>query len=165
MTTAVTSSVYPITQENARRATQERRRYTIQTLYRGLVKPRRRHSRRASDTHPVQDYYGWTHMLSAIALIVFSCTDASFTLLLLLQGGEELNPVMNYFLGFGNFEFFAAKMVITLFGIFCFVACWNLVTFARLRVRNFMFFSLGMYSVLIVYEIYLLRQALPGFLA
>ncbi|MCB1756249.1 MAG: hypothetical protein KDJ38_12040 [Gammaproteobacteria bacterium] len=162
MTRAVTAQ--PLDYVSPRRKTLDRRRFSGKTVYYSLVKPRRRHCRRLEDKHyPINDIYGWPEMLSAIALVVMSCTDAVFTLLLILQGGKELNPFMDYFLQIGTFEFVAAKMLITFFSIFFFVASWNFLVFSFFRVRNFLFAALVIYGTLIAYELTLLSKAYPEF--
>lgn len=164
MTITSSSNIQPLDYERPRRSNTDRRRFSATTIYTSLLNPRRKNSRRSADQRfPMLDFYNWHHMLAAIALIMFSVTDATFTLLLLLQGGEELNPVMDYFIRMGNFQFFAAKMLITFFSIFFFVACWNYIAFSFFRVRNFLYASLIIYTILVAYEITLLRQAYPNF--
>lgn len=154
----------PLDYAHPRRSGEDRRRFTTRTIYTSLINPRRQSMRRKADKrNPMLDVYGWGHMLAAIALTLFSMTDASFTLLLILQGGEELNPVMDYFLQMGTSEFVAAKMLMTFFSIFFFIACWNFLAFSFFRVKNFLFASLLIYTILISYEISLLRQAYPSF--
>ena len=147
-----------------RRQGHDRRKFSFRTIYIALTNPRRKRSRREEDARDaILDNYGWTEMLSAVALMLFSCVDASFTLLLLARGGEELNPVMNYFLQIGIAPFIAAKMAITVFGVFFFVAAWNFLAFTFVRVRFFLFISIGMYVALIVWELHLLSQAYPEY--
>ena len=154
----------PLDYAHPRRSGEDRRQFSARTIYTSLFNPRRKAMRRKADKrNPMLDVYGWGHMLAAIALILFSMTDASFTLLLILQGGEELNPVMDYFLQMGTSEFFTAKMLMTFFSIFFFIACWNFLAFSFFRVKNFLFASLLIYTVLISYEITLLREAYPSF--
>ncbi|MDO6460777.1 DUF5658 family protein [Granulosicoccaceae sp. 1_MG-2023] len=146
-----------------RRKGGDRRKFSFRTIYFALTKPRRLRSRREEDARDaVLDHYGWTEMISAVTLMVFSCIDASFTLMLLARGGEELNPVMNYFLQLGVGPFIAAKMLITVFGVFFFIATWNLLAFSVVRVRAFLFVSIGMYIALIVWELHLLSHAYPA---
>lgn len=162
--TSSTAIEQPVDFEVPRRQPNERREFSVRTIYNSLTKPRRRDTRREQDAvNPILDFYGWTEMLSAMALVLFSITDATFTLLLILKGGEELNPVMDYFLQMGVFEFVAIKLLMTSLCAFSFVACWNYLAFSFFRVRYFLFVSIAMYSVLIAYELKLLNVAYPNF--
>ncbi len=163
--TSSTAIEQPVDFELPRRQAVERRQFSIKTIYNSLTSPRRRDTRREQDTvYPILDFYGWTEMLSAMALILLSLTDATFTLLLILKGGEELNPVMDYFLQMGVFEFVANKLFMTSLCAFSFVACWNYLVFSFFRVRYLLFVSIAMYVVLIGYELTLLNVAYPEFL-
>jgi hypothetical protein len=154
----------PLDYASPQRQPLDRRSFSGKTIVVCALKPRRKNSRREDDQkHAMLDVFGWPEMLCAIALITLSCTDATFTLLLLLQGGEELNPFMKYFLGLGNFEFVAVKMLLSMFGIFFFIACWNFLAFSVFRARNLLFAAIAMYVLLIAYELRLLNEAYPSF--
>ncbi len=153
----------PLDYEIPQRQLDDRRQFSVKTITTSLMNPRRRYCRRQEDKkYPILDVYGWPHMLCAVALMLFSISDAIFTLLLLQQGGKELNPVMDYFLQMGIFEFISAKMLITFLCVFFFVASWNFLIFRYFRVRNFLFASLLIYTVLIIYELTLLAKAYPA---
>ena len=162
MISGTASQTPPRDYAEPRRQSRDRRKFSFRTIYYALTNPRRQRSRRQEDArNAILDNYGWTEMLAAVTLMLFSCVDASFTLMLLAKGGEELNPVMNYFLQLGVAPFIAAKMAITVFGVFFFVAAWNFLAFAFIRVRFFLFISIGMYVALIIWELHLLSQAYP----
>jgi len=51
--------------------------------------------------------------------MIMSALDAAFTLLWIRQGSaEEVNPLLNYFLSFGESWFVAGKTILTLVGCF-----------------------------------------------
>ncbi len=162
MQSLITLSEQPLDYVQPRRKVHNRRKFSTKTIFNGFINPRRKSNRRVDDKpYAILDNYGWVEMLCAIALLVFSFTDATFTLLLIDRGGEELNPVMNYFLQRGTSEFIAVKMLIPFLTVFFFIASWNFLFCSLFRTRNIMFFCLLIYTVLIAYELTLLAQAYP----
>ncbi len=140
-----------------RRQQAERRVYTLTSMYRCLVSPRRTCGRRASDRRfAVLDTFDAGVVTLVILLTVFSILDAAFTLTLIARGGEELNPVMNYFLTLGTLPFMLAKMLLTTIPGLVLVASSNVAVFSRLRCRSLLAAMVGMYAGLMLYEILLL---------
>ena len=140
-----------------RRQQQDRRNYSTKTMWLCLTSPRRAHGRRRSDRRfPVQDVFGEGAMILAAVLMVLSLTDAFLTLNILARGGSEVNPVMNYMLGFGTFAFVATKMVMTAIPVAALTAAGNVKVFNFIRVRTLTAVLVGMYCALIVYELILL---------
>lgn len=155
------SSPQPLDYVTSKRTLADRRNFTAKTIFRGFIKPRRKQARRTSDVHALIDYYGWGPMIASIMLIVLSACDAAFTLIIINNGGEELNPIMDYFLQLGTPIFVYVKMLVPLCCIFFFVACWNYKFFSIFRMRLFLLFSVAMYIVLIAYELVLLNRIFP----
>lgn len=95
-------------------------------------------------------------MFMAVTLMLLSLMDAIFTLTLIANGGSELNPVMNFFLGYGIFAFVAAKVLLTAVPAVILIGCGNHKLFNRIRVRTIVAASIGFYAGLICYELGLL---------
>ena len=154
---AETPQAAPKAEREERRQQQDRRNYSTKTMWLCLTSPRRAHGRRRSDRRfPVQDVFGEGAMILAAMLMVLSLTDAFLTLNILARGGSEVNPVMNYMLGFGTFAFVATKMVMTAIPVAALTAAGNVKIFKFIRVRTLTAVLVGMYCALIVYELILL---------
>ena len=135
----------------------DRRRYTLETLRRSIVAPRRMSARRRADRrYPLLDAYDGTMLALAVALVGLSVVDATFTLQLLASGGREVNPFMAWLLGYGVAPFAAVKMLLTGIPAVLLVATGNLVVFGRFRARSALAALVGFYAGLIVYELGLL---------
>lgn len=144
-------------EEPGRRATRvDRRRYSFETLRRSVVDPRRFGARRREDRRfPMLDRFDAGMLAMAVALLGFSILDSLFTLILLSRGGSELNPFMNWVLGYGVWAFTAVKMTLTAVPAVLLVATGNLRLFG-MRARSMLAVLVGLYAGLIVYELMLL---------
>lgn len=135
----------------------DRRRYTLETLRRSVVAPRRMSARRREDRrYPLLDRFDSGMLALAVALVGLSVLDSLFTLTLLANGGRELNPFMDHLLGYGVAPFAAAKMLLTAVPAVILVATGNLLVFGRVRARSMLAALVGLYAGLIVYELALL---------
>lgn len=143
-----------------RRFAPDRRKYSLQTLVKCVLKPRRSLGRRSEDRrYPVTDVFDGATLTLAILLLSFSLFDAIFTLTLLSHGGTELNPVMRYFLETGGSSaFLLAKLLLTAIPAIILVATNNLLVFGRWRVRSILAALVGAYAGLLVYELVLLSS-------
>ena len=140
-----------------RAACEDRRRYTVETLRRSLVEPRRLHARRREDRrYPLLDRFDAGMLALAVLLVGFSILDSLFTLMLLARGGSELNPVMNAVLDHGIWAFTAVKMTLTAVPAVLLVATGNLPLWRGLRARSVLAALVGLYAGLILYELALL---------
>jgi len=140
-----------------RRSSEERRRYSLRTLYCCLRAPRRSHGRRSADRRfPLLDTFDSGSVSCVLLLMIFSILDAVFTLSLLARGGSELNPVMNYFLGFGTGYFMSVKMLLTALPALLLISTGNLLLFQRIRVHSLLSALVGGYAGLLIYEVALL---------
>lgn len=91
----------------------------------------------------------------ALAVLLLSCTDALFTLNLLLLGAEEANVVMESMLARGVESFLAVKISLTAVSVVLLVAAARRKFLGMFRVvRLLELICLG-YVVLIGYEIWL----------
>ena len=150
----------PVLDRNAERRTAacaDRRRYTLETLRRSVVAPRRTSARRRADRrYPLLDRFDGGMLALAVALVGLSILDSTFTLMLLAEGGREVNPFMNLMLGHGVALFAAVKMLLTAVPTVILVATGNLPVFGRIRARSILAALVGFYGGLIFYEIGLL---------
>ncbi len=84
--------------------------------------------------------------------------DAALTLQLLSTGAQEVNPVMALLLESYNTQtFIATKMGATGMGLVVLVALENFRLKWGLQVRQALYFFLGAYLLLVIYELYLLH--------
>ncbi len=142
-----------------RRSKTNRRTFTPHTFWNCLLKPRRFSGRRRSDKrYPLMDAFDTSAMFLAVTLVLLSLTDAFLTLNILAGGGREVNPVMNYMLGFGTLVFVSSKMLMTAVPIAALTAAGNLIIFNCVRVRTVTAILVGMYAGLIVYELLILSM-------
>ncbi|HXP26284.1 MAG TPA: DUF5658 family protein [Steroidobacteraceae bacterium] len=130
-----------------RRNRTDRRHRVVWSIFYGSFNPRRRRpARRLDDSrfHPV-DWYS-AHLLAvSIGILLLSATDAFLTGILLLQGANEVNPIMAV-LVYRNVATFAAfKMAMT--G----VSIVGLVFLSRYRFMRVLRVDLVLYAVLVVY--------------
>ncbi|HIP52923.1 MAG TPA: hypothetical protein EYH03_02795 [Chromatiales bacterium] len=131
----------------------ERRTFSLKTVFYGLVLARRRHARRDTDhlTAPM-DWYSPRLFALALGIILFSVLDAVLTLHLLSNGASEANPVMAFFLQHGVWSFVSAKMALTAVPLLLLTALSNYALFNRIRIATLFPLLLLSYHVLIVYE-------------
>lgn len=140
-----------------RRSPHSRRSYSCRTLLLSLWQPRRSTSRRRRDRQfPITDVLDSSAVFLALLLVLFSCTDAAFTLTLISKGGSELNPIMNYFLQQGIGPFLTVKLLLTTIPAIILTASSNVIIMGRFRARTALAALVGVYAGVIVYELGLL---------
>ena len=102
------------------------------------------------------DQYSPT-LFAAIVVILFLCVlDALLTLLLLNHGAYETNPIMAYLLNIGPYTFYFTKYAITTIATFGLFLFRNMVIQKfNLSVHSLINFVVGLYFVVIVWELYL----------
>ncbi|MFW2405882.1 MAG: DUF5658 family protein [Gammaproteobacteria bacterium] len=139
-----------------RRSGEDRRRRSIGAFLYGNFRPRRRGVRRTEDGHRfLFDWHEPRVLYLALAVLLLSCTDALFTLNLLLLGANEANALMDSMLSEGVDAFLAVKISMTAIAIVVLVAAANRKFCGLFRVvRLLQLICLG-YLVLIGYEIWL----------
>lgn len=141
---------------DCRRNVADRRRRSIGAFLYGNFRPRRRGVRRSDDDHRfLFDWHEPRVLYLALAVLLLSCTDALFTLNLLLLGAHEANALMNSMLAEGVDAFLAVKISMTAISIIVLVAAANRKFFGLFRVERLLQLICLGYVVLIAYEIWL----------
>jgi Domain of unknown function (DUF5658) len=143
-----------------RRQRPERRRTTWRSFFQGGLTPRRRAGRRTGEHHLPIDWHEPYLLFLSVTVLLLSVVDAFLTLVLLMDGATEVNPVMAFVLSHHPQLFATLKMGFTGVGV--------LVLVAVARARLFRVMKVGMvlqgvfvaYVVLIGYEWWLVRSIL-----
>lgn len=94
----------------------DRRSHGLRTFLHSFTKNRRHHIRRGiclESSHYVDRHHAPLLFALTVAIMGLSCTDALFTLMLLQQGAQELNPVMNRLIEIDIQLFVGTKLLIT----------------------------------------------------
>ncbi len=104
---------------NDRRNGRDRRQKPTKPLSKYILFGRRRSIRRKADrkTHIYVDLYGHYLLLLLLLIILLSVIDAYFTIFHLEKGAREINPLMNFLMGYGNIYFFTIKYALTVLGL------------------------------------------------
>lgn len=148
---------------NKRTRRERRRRHPLLTDWRWSYRGRRRTLRRATDgheTHAILDWYHPRLFFFIVVTYVLSGIDAILTLTLLeLRVAEEANPFMHMLLAENVRVFAGVKALVTGVGLVCLTAYSNQLLFTRLRVDRLIYMLFGVYTVLVIYQISLLRIA------
>jgi hypothetical protein len=93
-----------------------------------------------------------------LLLLGASITDAVLTIWLIQAGAQEVNPIMEHFLGLGDHVFLMVKYALTAAGLPLLLIFQNHYLFGtRFRVRYLIPFILVLYAALITYQIVLIR--------
>jgi hypothetical protein len=143
-----------------RRVDDDRRIRVFRTMLGCVIDRRRDHPQRLDerDRPYYSDFYeSWLFAL-IISIVLLSVTDAVLTLRILSYGGVELNPVMDAILAYGPVAFFAVKYGLTCAGL---IFCVLHIRYQLLRtipMRTVLLLILGIYLVLVVYEISILLR-------
>ena len=88
-----------------------------------------------------------------ILILLLTICDATFTLHIIANGGLEVNPIMNYFLEMGVWQFLVAKFLLTWPGLYI-LHKYKHITISKIG----LVLLLITYSVLVAYEIALIVQ-------
>jgi len=116
---------------------------------------RRRHARR-NDYNYYLDWYDPRLVFTGIAVLVMSCLDALFTLMLLDRGANEANYLMARLMETSDELFVAVKMAVT---AFCIIILLMHSHFQILRIisgKRLLQTAVIVYGLLIGYELILL---------
>jgi len=139
-----------------KRCLQDRRNLHMQSLLYSLFKRRRRGLRRATDIHKGHyvDIHEPKSLIIGVAILVMSCLDAYFTLLLLQHGSVEINPLMKLLINIDVALFVKTKIAVTAFCIIFIITHKNFWLLKnRLKVHSLMSATMVMYFLLINYQI------------
>jgi hypothetical protein len=141
-----------------RRIRTERRRSVLRALWHGNFARRRRAPRRGTDrVAAVTDWFEAQWLAVAVSVLLLSFADAMLTLTLISHGASEVNPLMDPLVRGSGHGFAYWKIGLTAMGVIV------LTLLARLRiwgraVGNILYMTLLGYVVLVVYELFLLRN-------
>lgn len=94
---------------------------------------------------------------AAMLLIMLCLLDTFFTLILLADGAEEVNPLLAWLLEIDTLWFYAVKYTMTSLCIFWIIIHKSFTVFG-LKGRHILLFAIGCYTVLISYQLSLLLQ-------
>jgi hypothetical protein len=141
-----------------RRLRIERRRSVLHALWHGnffrrRVAPRRRHERHVV----VTDWFHPQWLAVGILILLLCSADALLTLTLISHGAMELNPFMAPLVDGSGHSFAAWKLGLTAMGVVVLTLFARLKVFGR-TVGVVLYAILGMYVVLVGYELFLLRN-------
>jgi hypothetical protein len=139
----------------------DRRREGWRALLHGCFNPRRRGPRR--DAELAFSAVDWHHpkwLAVAMLIVVFSCTDALLTLMLMDRGAVEANPLMAPLVGGSAVAFALIKIGLTTGGVVLLTQLSRLRAFGRLPVGALLYVVVALYGTLIAYEIGLLNNSL-----
>jgi hypothetical protein len=141
-----------------RRDRVERRRSLIHALWRGNFEGRRRAPRRNDERHAVVTDWFHPQWLAVTALILLLCgADALLTLKLIAHGATEINPFMAPLVQGSGHAFAWWKFGLTASGVVILTLFGQLKIFGR-AVGTILYVVLGMYALLVGYELFLLRN-------
>ena len=141
-----------------RRVPLERRRSVLRALWRGNFVRRRIAPRRDTERHVVVTDWFHPQWLAVCIFILLLCgADAILTLTLIGHGAVEVNPLMDPLVRGSGYGFAYWKIGLTAMGVVV------LTLLARLRfygkaVGWVLYGVLGIYSALVGYELFLLRN-------
>jgi hypothetical protein len=154
----------PAAQSSAeRRAAADRRTRTLRALLYGSLKPRRYDARRGTDAgFAAVDWHQSRWLAVALLIVVLSCADAFFTLILLSDGADEENPVMATILDGAPHWFALAKIGLTSAGVILLTVLARTRAFGRIPVGLVLYSVLLGYATLVAYEYWLCDHHLLG---
>lgn len=147
--------------EDRRQGGDRRHRQHLFTDWRYGLTGRRREYRRAEDrVNGHVDYYDLRVVLVVLGVFLLSVADAAFTLTLLdLGAAVEANPLMRYLIDMDVRVFINLKIAITGAGLIFIAAYSNLRLFNCFRIKHAGVSLLGIYAILVAYELVLLSHA------
>jgi len=148
------SCLHPYSRRKHRRT--DRRSHHVKSLFYSLFKRRRVSLRRDDDMQKglYVDLHEPGLVICGVAILIMSCMDAYFTLLLLPYGAYEVNPLMKLLIDIDFTLFIKTKIAITAFCVVFLIAHKNFWLLKNtIRVHSVMLMTLVMYFVLINYQI------------
>jgi hypothetical protein len=98
-------------------------------------------------------------LIFVVMLLIATIIDATLTIYLLQEGGDEINPVMDYLLNYGIMAFVLGKYMLTVVGLPLLLIFKNYYLFGtRVRVGHLIPAIVALYVVLIGYQIALIHH-------
>ena len=98
-----------------------------------------------------------------IGIMLLCITDAFFTLIILNNGGNEINPFMNMCIKVNDTFFFGVKYCLTALCVLVIVAYDNDRIFKYFRCRHVLYLMLSLYIILICYELIIMQEHIHVF--
>ena len=130
----------------------------FRALWRGNFERRRVAPRRTTERHVVVTDWFHPQWLAVSILILLLCSaDALLTLTLISHGAIEINPLMAPLVTGSGHAFAGWKLGLTALGVVFLTLLARLEVFGR-SVGAILYIVLGMYVVLVAYELFLLRN-------
>jgi hypothetical protein len=127
-----------------RRSGRDRRREPTRPFSRYMVFGRRRRVQRKGEkrNHLYVDRYDHPVLLVLLLVVLLSVLDGYLTIFHVERGAQEINPIMNFLLGYGDDCFFILKYVLTAIGVIIFCIFKNLL-FVRIILACIIVFYVG----------------------
>jgi hypothetical protein len=119
---------------------------------------RRKINRRSTDPdyNYYVDRYGVKSIAAFMIILILCVIDAKITIRIVEAGGREINPIMDWALSLGATWFQIIKFTVTAICLFFLILHKNFIIFGGLiDVRTIVTVILLIYSVLILYELYI----------
>lgn len=136
----------------------DRRKQVLRALLQGNLHPRRIAPRRTGErSFTVVDWHHPQWLAIGILIVLFSCSDALLTLMLVEQGAYEINPLMRPLVGGSGLAFALVKICCTAGGVVMLTQLARIRAFGGLPVGVLLYSVLLVYGALIVYEFHLLN--------
>jgi len=147
-------------EETARRIVPDRRKRPTPFINRySFIGGQRKTVRRKEDNNKYVfvDLYSTRLFITLLILSTLSLSDSYFTLTLIKEDiAVEINPVMSFFLRYGNTPFIFSKFLITSIPLFILCICKN-CSITRVLVIS----TVICYLLIILYELNLMYQIFP----
>ena len=125
-----------------RRIVRDRRQKPTKPFSRYIFFGRRRSIRRRTDrkNHIYVDLYGHYLLLFLLLIILLCVFDAYFTIFHVGKGAREINPFMNFLIGYGNIYFFTIKYILTVLSLILLCIYKNLLIARTIIICIFSFY-------------------------
>ena len=137
----------------------DRRSPSLKTLHGALFKSRRRGARREGEhINNYVDWYGYWTLIATFSIILLCVTDAFLTVVLLSNGAQEMNVLMDWLIQKDIRSFAIVKISVTSMALIVLVMHLNFRVYKYIAVRYLLFALVPLYSLLIAHELRMLSQ-------
>jgi hypothetical protein len=99
------------------------------------------------------DRYGAGLLFVVVLVVVLNLLDAVFTMIILNKGGQEVNPIVGYFMHLSGNAFWVWKFVITSFSLL--LLCVH-SQFKRYKAFHALIGASVIYVVVLLYQVHLI---------
>jgi len=140
-----------------KRQLSDRRKRPTPLLSRYSIKGRRKKARRSTEGNDFYvDQYELRYLILTLSILILCFLDAYFTVNILQLGGVELNPLMSIIIYENPVLCFAVKYLITACSVIFILIHKNFKIFGKVKSHSIIYSVFTVYSLLILFEIYLL---------